>query len=185
VSELHPFSSDGAEAHWVDENGALFEHATLTWDNEAWTVVVRLHQHRVEAVYRFSPTWQMRQFILFRDLDEPDLWLGTDGHARWGEVNGAHRPELDGCTDVVVAGALFPLTANLRRLPLEPGDAAQLRVLDVDPETLGVVPATRVLHRLDQRRWRIENPENGTIEFEVDEYGVAIDTPNRRRLPSG
>ena len=42
----------------------------------------------------------MRQFLLFRDLDEPDLWLATDGTGRWGEMNGAHRPELDGCYDV-------------------------------------------------------------------------------------
>ena len=28
--------------------------------------------------------------------------LGTDGRGRWGEVNGAHRPELDGATDVAL-----------------------------------------------------------------------------------
>ncbi len=49
---------------------------------------------------RLSATWQVRQFLLFRDLDEPDLWLGADGTGRWGEMNGAHRHDLAGCTDV-------------------------------------------------------------------------------------
>ena len=77
---------------------------TITWENEAWTasgVVGAPGEHNdVHYVLRISPTWHVRQFLLFRDVDEPDLWLGTDGNGRWGEINGAHRPDLDGCVDL-------------------------------------------------------------------------------------
>ena len=91
---------------------------------------------------RLAPTWRVRQFLLFRDLDEPDLWLATDGHNRWGEVNGAHRPELDGCVDIELACSPFPATLPIRRLPLEVGDAAEMPVVTVDVETLAVDVAT-------------------------------------------
>ena len=59
---------------------------------------------------------------LFRDLEQPDLWLATDGAGRWGEMNGAHRVELDGCFDLTMstAATVTPFTATMpiRRLPL-------------------------------------------------------------------
>ena len=66
----------------------------------------------------------MRQLLLFRDLDEPDLWLATDGHNRWGEMNGAHRPELDGCADIELSCSPFPATLPIRR-PASCGEIAQ------------------------------------------------------------
>ena len=59
-------------------------------------------RERVQYVLRLSASWQVRQFLLFRDLEDPDLWLATDGTARWGEMNGAHRIELDGCYDITM-----------------------------------------------------------------------------------
>ena len=61
-----------------------------------------------------SPLWQVRQFLLFRDMEQPDLWLGTDGHGRWGELNAAHRPELDGALDVTIAGSPFVHSIPIR-----------------------------------------------------------------------
>ena len=78
---------------------------------------------------RLTPTWQVRQFLLFRDLDDPDLWLATDGTARWGEMNGAHRVELDGCYDIDLACTPFTNTLPIRRLPLHVGDTAELPVV--------------------------------------------------------
>ncbi len=68
----------------------------------------------------------------------------------------------------------FTHTAPIRRLPLGVGDQAALAVLDVDVETLGVVPAIHVYERLEPQRWRI-TAANTTFEFEVDEFGVAND----------
>jgi hypothetical protein len=188
VSPWEAFSADGYVASWETWDGEHIETLTLRWENEAWTATGRLGRDRVEYVLRVSPTWRVRQFLLFRDLDEPDLWLGTDGHNRWGEVNGAHRTELDGCDDVEVPGSAFAPTVSLRRLPpLEVGDSAEVAVVTVDVETLAATPATRRYTRLDERRWRRWRSEDGAVdEFDVDSHGLPLDQPERfRRCGTG
>jgi hypothetical protein len=110
-----------------------FEHGGWTADGRV-TVPGAVHRD-LHWVARLSPDFEPRQFLLFRDLDEPDLWLGTDGRGRWGEVNGAHRPELDGCVAAIVQGSAF--LDDLRDRWEEAGDVL---VAVVDAETLEVVP---------------------------------------------
>ena len=179
---LRAVPADGHGARWETWDGAHVEDLTLRWDNEAWTATSDLGRHRAQYVMRISATWRLRQFLLFRDLEQPDLWLATDGHSRWGEVNGAHRPELDGCVDVEVIGSAFPPTVPIRRLPLLVGDAAELPVVTVDVETLAVDVAVRRYERLGARRWRrVAAGEDDSLEFEVDDFGVARDHPERFR----
>lgn len=182
MSDWLPFSADGHAAAWEAPDGTPTETLTLRWENEAWTATGQMDRERVEWVLRLSPTWRVRQFLLFRDLEQPDLWLGTDGHSRWGEVNGAHRPELDGCEDVEVTGSAFMPTVPLRRLPLAVGDTAEVTVVTVDVETLAAVPATRRYTRVGERRWRRWRSEQETTdEFDVDEHGLVVHEPAHRR----
>jgi hypothetical protein len=185
VTSLQPFSADGHEVRWLTWDGEHGEVLTLRWENEAWTATGQVQRERVQYVLRIAPTWRVRQLLLFRDLDEPDLWLATDGHSRWGEVNGAHRPELDGCVDLELACSPFPVTVPIRRLPLEVGDAAEVPVVTVDVDTLAVGPAARRYERVQDRHWRVTHAESGVVtEFDVDEHGVVVDQPGRfRRQP--
>lgn len=177
------FAADGHEVRWETWDGEHAEILTLQWENEAWTAAGTVGRERVQYVLRISPLWHVRQLLLFRDLDQPDLWLASDGHHRWGEINGAHRPELDGCADIELACTPFTATLPIRRLPLGVGDAAELPVVTVDVETLGVVARTRRYARLAERRWLVA-VDGEEIEFDVDRYGVAIDLPGRfRRVP--
>jgi hypothetical protein len=179
------FSADGFTARWARWDGAGEEQLSLQWENEAWTASGVVGAERVQYVVRVSPTWQVRQFLLFRDLPEPDLWLATDGHARWGEMNGAHRPELDGCHDVDLTCTPFTNTLPIRRLPIEVGDAAELAAVAIDVDTLAVVPHVQRYERLDERAWRFTDVTAGDAStFEVDEYGVVVDQPGRFRRTS-
>jgi len=179
---LSPFSSDGATCRWVTPEAHAVD-LEVRWDNEAWTVAMRAERERVEGVLRVSPSWGIRQFLLFRDLDQPDLWLANDGHARWGEINGAHRPDLDGCTDLDVAIAPFGVTVPIRRLGLKVGDAAELQVAVVDVETLGVTPQRYVIARLATRTWRlVVTARDVDVEFGIDEHGVVVDVDGFTRL---
>ena len=174
------FPADGFTARWVRCDGAGTEELTLSWENEAWTASGVVGAERVQYVLRVSPTWQVRQFLLFRDLPEPDLWLATDGHARWGEMNGAHRPELDGCHDIALACTPFTATLPIRRLPIEVGDATELAVIAVDVETLSVVTRPHRYERLASRTWRFTDVVADEVTtFEVDEYGLVVDHPGR------
>jgi hypothetical protein len=175
------FPADGFVARWDRWDGEGSESLELRWENEAWTITGDVQHERVQYVVRVSPTWQVRQFLLFRDLDEPDLWLATDGHARWGEVNGAHRPELDGCHDVHLDCTPFTATLPIRRLPVHRGDSTELAVVTVDVETLAVAPRTHRYERLEDRRWRFTQAGGAPVEFDVDRYGLALDVPGRFR----
>lgn len=168
------FPADGFAARWIAWDEDHTEDLSLRWENEAWTATGRVGSHDVVYVIRLSPMWQVRQFMLFRDLDEPDLWLGTDGHGRWGEMNGAHRTDLDGAFDVALAITPFTHALPIRRLPLRIGDAAELKVLDVDVDTLAVVPAPVVYERTHRFTWRVRRGE-ATTEFDVDPHGLPHD----------
>ncbi|MFM2076444.1 MAG: hypothetical protein RJA49_334 [Actinomycetota bacterium] len=174
----------GHLVRWATWDGEHLDTTTIRYENEGFTVSGVLTRERVEFVVRLSSTWQVRQFILFRDLEEPDLWLATDGSGRWGEMNGAHRTELDGCYDVLLEGSAFTNALPIHRLPLLEGHAAEVPVVRVDPETLAVEAVTHRYTRLASHRWRIETEAAGSaIEVEVDEHGVVLDYPDGfRRL---
>ncbi len=179
------FSSDGHVAKWTpweqptDYSGQpVHEALTIVWENEAWTASGVVGREQVHYILRISPTWHVRQFLLFRDLEDPDLWLGTDGHGRWGEMNGAHRPELDGCVDLDLPCTPFTNTIPIRRLPLQVGDTAEIKVAYIDVETLDVQPDRQRYTRLDTHRWRFEQLATGwNQEFEVDRFGLVRDYP--------
>ena len=76
------FSSDGHAVRWSpwDETDTgqaspdaddVHELLSLTWENEAWTATGNVGREQVQYVMRISPTWHVRQLLLFRDMD----WL--------------------------------------------------------------------------------------------------------------
>jgi uncharacterized protein len=180
------FSADGHVARWTpwDPLDSSEEELSITWDNEAWTASGTVGREKVQYVVRISPTWHVRQFLLFRDMDDPDLWLGTDGAGRWGEINGAHRPDLDGCVDIDLTCTPFTNTLPIRRLPLRVGDSALITVAYVDVETLDVQPDRQRYTRLASHRWLFEQlTTDFAEEIEVDEFGLVRDYPTLfRRL---
>jgi hypothetical protein len=177
---LRAFPADGYDARWTTWDACHSDAVSLVWENEAWTATGFVERENVQYVIRLSPLWQVRQFMLFRDLAEPDLWLGTDGRGRWGEMNGAHRTDLDGAFDVALSCTPFTYTLPIRRVTLTVGDAIELIALHIDVETLGVVPVNHVYERLGEHRWRATAGDEAT-EFDVDEFGVVTDLPGKFR----
>ena len=183
MNPLHdPIPADGYVTRWQTWDGAHEEAFELTWDNEAWTATGRVGGHDVQYVVRLSPLWQVRQFLLFRDLAEPDLWLGTDGHGRWGEMNGAHRVDLDGGLDIALAVTPFSHAVPIRRLALAVGQDAPTVVLDVDVETLGVVPSAVSYRRVGEQRYEATRAD-GTVTIDVDEHGIPHTVDGAFRTP--
>jgi hypothetical protein len=200
---------DGHTVRWATWDHQFLDTTTIRWENEGFTVGGVVTRERIEYVLRLSASWQVRQFILFRDLDEPDLWLATDGSGRWGEMNGAHRTELDGCYDIHLACAPFTHSLPVRRLPLLPGHTAELPVVQIDTDTLEVRAVSHRYTRLDEHTWQhTMEPAEGsigavpaegsigavpaegstgamaTVEFTVDQHGLVIDYPDAFRRVS-
>ena len=186
---LTAFPADGYTVRWHTWDHAHLETVSLRWENEGWTATGEVGREAVTYVVRLSATWQVRQFLLFRDLQDPDLWLGTDGSGRWGEMNGAHRTDLDGCIDVDLDCTPFTRTVPIRRMQLDVGDAADVIAAKIDVDTLGVVPVRQRYHRVAPRRYRVTDLDPGTVspavspgvspgvEFDIDEYGLVHDLP--------
>jgi len=153
---------------------------SLRWENEGWTAEGTLGADKAQYVLRLSAGWVVQQCLLFRDLDDPDLWLGTDSHGRWGEMNGAHRTELDGCTDIDFVNTPFTNCIPIRRLPLVTGHSATITVAVIDVETLGIKKQTQKYTKISPNTWRyFSNYSNCEVEATVDEFGFILDEPNR------
>ena len=117
---------------------------------------------------------------MFRDLEDPDLWLGTDSHGRWGEMNGVHRTELDGCTDIDFFNTPFTNCIPIRRLPLLVGHSATISVAVIDIETLGITKQTQQYTKISPNTWRYFSVAlNREVEANVDEFGFILDEPNK------
>ena len=170
-------------AEWSGWDGSGHEVLTLGWESGGWTADGVVRGVDVHYVVRVDERWRLRQFLLFRDLPDPDLWLGVDPAGRWGEINGVRRPELDRCTDVDLACTPFTNTLPIRRLRIEVGDSADLLVARVDHETLEVRAERQRYTRLALQRWRYEDESGFGTDLEVDEHGLVLDYPGLfRRL---
>lgn len=169
------FSADGHDVTWTTWEGEHAESFSLRWENEAWTATGQVVSENVQYVLRIAPTWHVRQFLLFRDLDEPDLWLAIDAKHRWGEVNGAFRPEFEGCADIDLACTPFAATVPIRRLALHVGESAEIDVISVDVETLGAVSVPTRYERTGEHTWRATSLPTGDVrDYEVDERGLVV-----------
>jgi hypothetical protein len=176
------FPADGYTARWQTWDTTHEEVVTLRWENEGWTATGEVGREKVHYVVRLSPLWQVRQMLLFRDMEEPDLWLATDGSGRWGEMNGVHRTELDGCRDLDLGCTPFTLMLPVRRLPVDVGDEFEVPVIDVDVNTLAVARSTRSFTRVSERGWMYREGSTATARgITVDEYGLVLDDPGRFR----
>jgi hypothetical protein len=184
VSRYQPFTSDGHAVAWSTWDGAHREDATIRWENEGFTVVGQVSRERIQYVVRLGALWNVRQFLLFRDLDEPDLWLANDGTGHWGEMNGAHRDELEGCVDIDLLCTPLTLGITVRRLGLAVGQSAIATAVRIDPDTLQAHAVQHHFHRIGERRWRVDRGIGTPVEFDVDEFGLVLDYPAAFRRES-
>lgn len=170
-------------AEWSGWDGAGHELLELGWESGGWTADGVITGADIHYVVRVDEQWRVRQFLLFRDQEEPDLWLGVNPAGQWGEVNGAYRPELDGCIDLDLGCTPFTNSLPIKRLLLEVGETAEILVARVDHETLAVVPERQRYTRLAAQRWRYWDESEFTVEFDVDAHDLVVDYPDLfRRL---
>ena len=164
---------------WESIDGQSHETATIRFENGGYVAEGRVEGHGIFYVIRLDQDWRVNQFLLFRDMDEPDLWLGSDGDGTWGEINGVVRGELAKCTDIDLAVTPLTNSLHLRRLgDIEIGDERLLTVAVVDTESLELHRSVQRYTRLADRWWRHEGVGSGTsVEFGVDADGFVIDYP--------
>jgi uncharacterized protein len=180
-----PTPSNAVTRWWQGWDTGHDEFATLRWENDGWTIEGKLPTAEVDYVIRLGSDGEIRQFMLFRDLEEPDLWLAHDGSGRWGEVNGAERPDLEGCVAVGPANTVMLLSLPIRRLGVwaAAGEQFTARLAIVDTETLGVTAHEHRFERRGAQLWAIDSTRLGAIEGAIDDDFLFVDLPGvGRRL---
>jgi uncharacterized protein len=105
--------------------------------------------------------------------------LRADRRHRW-TVDRMRRPDLDGCLDIDVAATPFTNTLPIRRLGLEPGAHAEIRVAWVGVPGLEVEVAAQRYTRLatagDVDRYEFRAlPAGRRYLLTVDEQGLVIE----------
>ena len=172
---------------WTAWDGSTSERFTLRWDNGGWVAEGTVTGVDVQYVMRLGPDLDVRQFLLFRDLEDPDLWLTTDGSGRWAEMNGGERHDLTGCTTISLGCSPSSTVTAIRSLNLAIGERGVVDAATVDVETLSVVPAPHTYTRLAEHRWSLTvEPFGFTTVFDVDDDGMLLHAPGwfRRATPN-
>ena len=106
------------------------------------------------------------------------LEILSDGAGHWRRADDAALPELDGCLDPDISMTPFTNTLAIRRLGLEIGEAAEIRVAYVLVPELSVRAAPQRYTRLADRLWRFEGLDiDFTADIAVDESGFVVDYP--------
>lgn len=176
-----------------DEPG--LEHLTLRFDTDgvlADGVMLGLHGNRrvrVRYLIRCDAAWRAREVRVEVDaLPARIVDLLADGAGRWRLRGGEPIPALDDCVDVDLYASAFTNTLPIRRLRLDPGGAAEIRVAYIALPTLELAPArqryTLLARNTAESRWRYEGLGTDFVEeIRVDGEGLVLEYPRvARRL---
>lgn len=181
---------------WVPETGTGAEHLRLWSDGDdcihADSVVVG-NRGGVAYGLRYEldadPQWRVRRFTVEEIGTLRRVDLHADGAGNWLDRDGP-RPDLAGCIDVDLSATPFTNILPVRRLQLDAGQSAEIRVVYLRmPELAPIVDLQRYTCIEPGRRWRYAAARPGsdfTADLTVDADGLVIDYPSlfRRAEPA-
>ena len=178
--------SEEQEIAWTTWDGEHSETLRLGFENGGWTAEGTVAGADIAYVVRFDEIWRTRQFLLFRDLEDADLWLATDGTGLWGETNGVVRDDLTGCTEIGLLCTPFTSSIAAKRLSATGVTSEAFTVAMIDVDTLGITVHEHEITQLGADRWHHRSHTTGrAYEFWVDSFGLIIDEPDRFRRSAG
>jgi hypothetical protein len=180
---------------WADRPG--LEHLALDIRADGITadglVVVQFDSAplRLRYTVRCEGTWRVREASLALDRggERSTIEIRRDDLDHW-IVDGAARPDLDGCTEIDIMATPFTNTLPIRRLSLAPDAATPLRVVYVRIPDLSIEAIDQEYTRLDPAeppgRFRYRSLVSGfTAELAVDRDGIVQDYPGIWHRRSG
>lgn len=137
---------------------------------------------RLRYTVRCDSRWRVRGVeVSFVDGGR-GLSLTADGEGHWFDGSGAAVPALDDCVDVDITATPLTNTLPIRRLALERGESADIKVAYVTIPDLRVAPDEQRYTCLEADaaggRYRFEQVGSGfTAVLQVDADGLVEDYP--------
>lgn len=184
---------------WISLDETMFEHLRLHQSASGFQadgLIVRRAGDRA-ARFRYhiegDDAWRLRGVRVSAEDGGPAVTLLSDGEGRWTDGTGRVLSALDGCHDVDIQASPFTNTLAIRRLRLEPGRAAEVRVAFITVPELEVRAFRQRYTRLggdDPRAvYRYESLESDfRSELPVDGDGLLLEYPGyfrRAGAPGG
>jgi hypothetical protein len=148
--------------------------STAVQDGIAWAVGYELDVDRAGATRRARVVARTAQ-------GQGEVVVEGDGQGAW-RVDGAPRPELDGCLDVDLEASVFTNALPLARLGLQEGEEAQAPAAYVRAADLAVTRLEQRYHRLEDHggygRYDYAAPAFGfTAQLVYDASGLVREYP--------
>lgn len=163
---------------WSPWSQSGLEHLRLAWDLEGASadgLIVRALEgqaFRAHYVLRCDGQWRVREVrVTLLGSEQPGIHLLADGEGHWTVAGGESVPALDGCIDVDIAVTPFTNTLPIRRLKLQPGESAELKMVYIDVPELHLAAERQQYTCLEAR------PANGPYRFEALPSGFTADLP--------
>ena len=116
------------------------------------------------------------------------LEILCDGAGHWRRADDSALPELDGCLDPDISMTPFTNTVAIRRLGLDVGKAAEIKVAYILVPELSLRAAPQRYTRLADRLWRFDGLDiDFTADITVDDEGFVMEYPGlfRRETNEG
>ena len=177
---------------WSQWHGQGLEHLRLNI-NSGSIVADSLLIVGDEAIpYRVSyrilcdPDWTVRELkVELPGEEKPAIDLRSDGNGHWHTRQGETLAFLEGCIDVDISVTPFTNTLPIRRLRLEPGQSAEIRVVYVTLPSLELKAVRQHYTRLEPEagaaRYRYQDesiPGGFSAVIRVDDNGLVVDYPD-------
>ena len=167
---------------WIPQQWPGAEHAVLVdHGDQQWTAcgvalaVLPTGPVRVDYELRVWPAGCQLTAALSSDRLRRRVELARDADCHWEDSAGTAKPKLDGCTDHDLAITPLTNTLPLRRLPAEPGRAAEIQVAYINVPSLRVSRATQMYTCIERRSTGTEwlySAGRFRAELQVDGDGV-------------
>ena len=140
--------------------------------------------YRIRYQVRCDSKWRVRKVVV-KSLDENEqtIDLTSDGAGNWTNESGTIISEFEGCLDVDISATPFTNTLPIRRLNLNRGESAEIKVV--------YIAAPEMQSSVEQQRYTCveRNEAGGKYKFEsldgeftaiipVDKDGLVEDYPN-------
>lgn len=174
---------------WVPWTGAGLEHLHIQQTNEGMvidSVVIGVKERipfRLWYNIQTDRDWRVRECTLrLLGSGNQGITLHADGEGHWTDVGGVQLSALQRCIDVDISVTPFTNTLPIRRLSLDPGQAADLLVAYIAVPEMEVRVASQRYSCLESRtdggRYQYESLTSGfTRELPVDAQGLVLDYP--------
>jgi uncharacterized protein len=179
-------------ARWQDWSGHGIQHLVLREAPERIVaeaaVLDTADGARFAARYRIvcDGAWRVRSVEAGLIGDDRRIELASDGAGHWRDGDGRPRPDLDGAIDVDLPLTPFTNTLPIRRLALQAGQSADLRVVYIRlPEFEVTTDPQRYVCLEPRRRYRYESLDSDFVrEIDVDADGLVVTYPGLFRRVS-